>query len=265
MSENKKKKILIIEDEEVILNTIAKKLELEGFEVKAAVDGIDGLEKANKERPDLILLDIMMPKLDGFGVLEELQGNKELSLIPVIIISNSGQPVEIERAQKLGVRDYLIKADFEPEEVMEKVRKLFSEDDLAANSAKAEIKNLKKVLLVEDDVMLRNLCSRKLASAGFEVETAFDGEAGLKKVATFKPDMILLDLVLPGIGGFEVLESIRKDQDPTIAKTPVIILSNLGQDSDIQKGESLGASDYLIKATVTTNEIVERVRKILGL
>lgn len=265
MNDGKKKKILIIEDEEVLLNAIAKKLDLEGYEVKAALDGIEGLEKINKERPDLILLDIVMPKLDGFGVLEELQNNKELSSIPVIIISNSGQPVEIERAQKLGVSDYLIKADFEPEEVVEKVKKLFSEKISEVKPNVNESKILKKILLVEDDMMLRNLCSRKLVSAGFEVDTAFDGESGLKKVSAFKPDIVLLDLVLPGIGGFEVLESIRKDQDPSIAKTPVIILSNLGQDSDISKGESLGANDYLIKATVTTNEIVERAKKVLGI
>jgi len=120
------KKIILIEDEEIILNLLQKKLTLEGYDVSVARDGEDGLNKMREAKPDLILLDIIMPKKGGFEVMEEMQKDKALKNIPIIVISNSGQPVEIDRAQKLGATDWLIKTEFDPQEVIEKVKKQFS-------------------------------------------------------------------------------------------------------------------------------------------
>lgn len=119
------KKILIVEDEKILANLLEKKLKKEGYEVSVVYDGEEGLKSMKEERPDLVLLDIIMPKVDGFGVMEEMNRHPELSLekIPVIIISNSGQPVEIDKALNLGVRDYLIKTQFDPKEVVDKVKK----------------------------------------------------------------------------------------------------------------------------------------------
>jgi len=120
------KKILLIEDEEILINLLQKKLTNEGYDISVARNGQEGLELIKEIRPDLILLDIIMPKMGGFEVLEEMQKDQELQNIPVIIISNSGQPVEINRAQKLGAKDWLIKTDFDPQEVIDKVKKQFS-------------------------------------------------------------------------------------------------------------------------------------------
>lgn len=118
------KKILIIEDEEILTNLLQKKLTREGYEISTAEDGEEGLKEMRETKPDLILLDIIMPKKDGFEVMEEMAKDKELKDIPVIIVSNSGQPVEIERAQKLGAKDWLIKTQFDPKEVIDKVVKV---------------------------------------------------------------------------------------------------------------------------------------------
>ena len=117
------KKILIIEDEEILLELLQKKLTQEGYEVTIARDGIDGLDRVKENVPDIILLDIIMPRMGGFEVMKELQKSEEFSGIPIIIISNSGQPVELDLAQKLGARDWLIKTDFDPQEVIDKVVK----------------------------------------------------------------------------------------------------------------------------------------------
>ena len=117
------------------------------------------------------------------------------------------------------------------------------------------------ILIIEDDKFLRDLISRKLSKEGYEVEEAIDGEKGLKKVKEKKPDLVLLDLILPGVDGFEVLEEIKKD--PAIASIPVVILSNLGQKEDIEKGLRLGASSYLIKARLTPGEIIEKIKSTL--
>ena len=117
------KKILIIEDEEIMLGLLQKKLTKEGYEISVARDGEEGIRVMRKVKPDLILLDIIMPKMGGFEVMEEMNKNKELKKIPVIIISNSGQPVELDRAQNLGAKDWLIKTEFDPQEVIDKVVK----------------------------------------------------------------------------------------------------------------------------------------------
>ncbi len=119
----------------------------------------------------------------------------------------------------------------------------------------------KKILIVEDDKFLRELIVRKLSNEGYEVVEAVDGEQGVQKIKETKPDLVLLDLILPGIDGFEVLA--QKKEDPFVASIPVIVLSNLGQKEDVDRGLGLGATDYLIKAHFTPGEIIEKVRNII--
>jgi len=118
-----------------------------------------------------------------------------------------------------------------------------------------------KILIVEDDKFVRELISHKLTEEKFEVSSAKDGEEGVAKVESEKPDLVLLDLILPGIDGFEVISRIRKN--PDIESMPIVILSNLGEKNDVDRGIKLGANDYMIKAHFTPKEIVEKVRGIL--
>jgi DNA-binding response OmpR family regulator len=120
---------------------------------------------------------------------------------------------------------------------------------------------MSKILIIEDDKFLRELIVKKLSDENFETEQAVDGESGLKKIKTVNPDIVLLDLILPGIDGFEVLSKMKEDS--SLTSIPVIILSNLGQREDVEKGMKLGATDYLVKAHFTPNEIVEKIKKIL--
>ena len=117
------KKILLVEDEEIMIDLLQKKLTKEGYEVSVARDGEEGLKLMREVKPALILLDIVMPKMGGFEVMEQMAKEPELRDIPVIVISNSGQPVELDKAQKLGAKDWLIKTEFDPQEVIEKVKK----------------------------------------------------------------------------------------------------------------------------------------------
>lgn len=120
------KKILIIEDEDVLGRLLNNKLIEQGYEVVWSKDGQDGYEQIESFSPDLILLDIILPKMNGFEVLEKMRLSDNLKRIPVIVISNSGQPVEIERAQQMGVKDWLVKTEFDPEEVVDKVTRQLS-------------------------------------------------------------------------------------------------------------------------------------------
>lgn len=117
------KKIIIVEDEKILANLLNKKLKAEGYESLIAWNGKKGLELIKKEKPDLILLDIIMPEIDGFELMKTISKDKKLKKIPIIIISNSGQTVEIDKAQELGAVDWLIKTEFDPQEVLNKVVK----------------------------------------------------------------------------------------------------------------------------------------------
>jgi len=119
----------------------------------------------------------------------------------------------------------------------------------------------RKILIIEDDKFLRELITRKLINEGYDTVEAADGEEGVRVTKTEKPDLVLLDLILPGIDGFEALARIRKDEE--LVNIPVIILSNLGQREDIERGLKLGATDYLIKAHFSPGEIIEKVASIL--
>lgn len=121
---------------------------------------------------------------------------------------------------------------------------------------------MKKILIIEDEKDLRFFLTKALKGEGFETLEAFDGEEGIEIAKKEKPDLILLDLLLPGINGYEVLTKLKKD--PFLEQIPVIILSNLGQSEEIEKGMKLGAIDYLIKANFTLDEIVERVKKVFS-
>jgi len=119
----------------------------------------------------------------------------------------------------------------------------------------------KTILIVEDDKFLRELIAKKLWAENYEISEAIDGEEAIKKIKEERPDLVLLDLILPGIDGFEVLTKIK--EDPILSQIPVIILSNLGQKDDVEKGIRLGAVDYLIKAHFTPEEIIEKIKNVL--
>lgn len=277
--ENTKSKIVIIEDEEILTDVLSKKLENEGYEVKTAPNGVIGMEIIQAEKPDLVLLDIVMPKMNGYEVLTALNEafGKE-NMPPVIIISNSGQPVEIDKARDLGAKDFIIKAQFTPEEVLEKVDKFLGKTSVKSDLSNDQKENIDegnaeknndtppeaRILIVEDDQFLRDLLKTKLEKENFDVNTAIDGPGGIEKITSVKPDVMLLDIILPGIDGFEVLKRIRTHSDVAVAKTPIILLSNLGQEADIEKGKALGANNYLIKSNFTIDEIIEKLRALLA-
>lgn len=260
------KKILLIEDEQALADVLESKLKKENYEVSVSYDGEDGYNKVSEYKPDLILLDIVLPKMNGYEVLEKLNENN--IKIPVIVISNSGQPVEIEKTKKLGAVDHLIKTQFDPAEVIVKIKEYLGQEVPQIEEEKVQGLGGEggiKVLLVEDDRFLRDICSKKLVKEGFNVYEAIDGEQALKDIEKVMPDIVLLDIILPAIDGFQVLQKIRAIADQKIAKVPVIMLSNLGQDDDIKKAISYGANNYLVKAHFTTEEIVEKIKKLLNI
>jgi len=123
------------------------------------------------------------------------------------------------------------------------------------------MENAVKILLVEDDPFLSNLLRVRLQKENIEVVLAKDGEEAVKKLTEVRPAIILLDLILPKKSGFEVLEHISTD--PQLRDLPVIIISNLGQTSDIQRGKELGAIEYFVKAKISIDDLILKIKEFL--
>lgn len=119
----------------------------------------------------------------------------------------------------------------------------------------------KKVLLVEDEPFLSGMYQTKLKLEGFDVTAAMEGEEALSKVDAGPFDIILLDIMMPKLNGFAVLKAIRQEKK---LATPVIMLTNLGQKSDIEQAMAFGANDYIVKAHFTPAEVVEKIKKLIG-
>ncbi len=120
---------------------------------------------------------------------------------------------------------------------------------------------MKSILLVEDDPFLIDIYLKKFKTSGFDIESAKSGAAALQILKEKKPDLILLDIVLPEVEGWQVLAQLKKD--PKFADLKIVVLSNLGQKEEVEKGLKLGAVKYLIKAQHTPGEVVKAVKKIL--
>lgn len=119
----------------------------------------------------------------------------------------------------------------------------------------------KKILLIEDDPFLSSLLGNRLRKEGLDVAVAKSGSEAVKALKSENPDLVLLDLILPGKSGFEVMEEIKSD--PQAPKAPIIIISNLGQETDIERGKELGAVEYIVKARISIDELVEKIKNFL--
>ena len=119
-----------------------------------------------------------------------------------------------------------------------------------------------KIMLVEDDVALRDIYTSRFEAEGYDVAVAADGEQALTVAVKEKPDLILLDIMMPKISGFDVLDILRNT--PETKTTKIIVMSALSQTADIEKGKNLGADEYLVKSQVTLSEVVDMAKEVLG-
>ncbi|WP_163778389.1 response regulator [Myxococcus vastator] len=202
--------VLVVDDDPLIQQLVAGQLEPAGFKVVVAEDGIAALKRARELRPQAILLDIHLPKLDGWSVLSQLKSEPSLAGIPVILIS-----VEEQRARgfSLGACEYLVKP-VEPDRLVEVVQRSLHQTAGATTS-------VGEVLVVDDDSATRELVSRNLRRAGFSTSEARNGEDALLKARVSPPALVVLDLMMPNLDGFEVLRRLRAEK----LQVPVVVLT----------------------------------------
>ena len=237
--------VLCIDDDPDVIEILRKYLIPEGYSIAGALSGDEGLEIAAKIKPALITLDIMMPKKDGWQVLRELKENPATRDIPVIIHSIvDNKPL----AMSLGAVDAMMKPA-DPKHLLALVKKYYQSGD-------------RFILLVDDHLDFALACKDLLKRDGFEVRIASSGAEALKILKDANPSLILLDLVMPGMDGFQVLQELERNEQ--WRKIPVVVMSGKELTEAEQQELKSRAADYLVKASFSTVEFSNTIKRLLS-
>ena len=267
-----KKNILVVISEKPLLMTVKSKLESEGYNVLCAKDVAECEEMMQGDSLDLVLAEIILSENGRLEILETV--HEKNNKVPIIGIMNPNQTIDAKQLTNFGVVDYVAKEDFDVSDIIGKIEKVLgpnlskqmpgkiSKEDIVNKDYNKETNTTDglTVLVIEDDEFLREVISQKLNSEGFKIVSTIDAAGAFKEIDKKKPHVILLDLILPGMDGFEFLSRIK--QDSAVKDIPVVVLSNLGQKEDIERAMSAGATDYMIKANFTPAEIVQKVKDV---
>lgn len=246
------KKILIVDDEINLLELVKVNLEAAGFSVITAQDGEEGLKKTYDENPDLIILDIYLPGIDGCELCRRIKNDPRTKDMPVIFLTAATQKEDIKKAIDAGC-DLFLSKPFDPLKLVEMAEKILIPESINANSKY-------KILVIDDDISIVELLEVNLKSAGYKVEIAFDGEMAMELIERGKFDLIILDIMIPKIDGYEICRRLRKKD--TTMMTPVIVLSAKNKPVDKIAGLKLGADEYVTKP-FDVEELITRVDSIL--
>lgn len=271
------KKILLIEDEPDLQDIYKLRFAQAGYDIVIAGDGKTGLELIEKNMPDLILLDIVLPKMSGYQILEAIRSKENTKHLVVYILSNLGQNGEIKHGFDEGADGYLIKSNLTPTQLVEDVEKIFRGEQVGIKRPETSAAGLnsfddpgaeteagaKKILLIEDEDNLVSLYQKSFENSGFAVRTAKNGAWGLKLADQEYFDLVVMDMMMPAMGGLETITRL-KENDRT-KDIPVIIISNSAQDKDMESALAQGAIKYLLKAKLTPSHLVEEAKKVLGI
>jgi CheY-like chemotaxis protein len=234
--------VLIIDDDPMVQHLVRGQLESEQFRVMSASDGVEGLTMARELRPTVIILDIHLPRLDGWTVLAELKSDPVLSQIPVVMMS-----VEEQRARgySFGACEYLVKP-VEPDRLVTVVRR-------------AILPSAGDVLIVDDDESTREVVSRHLRHAGYSTVEARDGEEALLRARVLTPGLVILDLLMPGVDGFEVLRTIRSEG----MRMPVVVLTGKVLAAEEERILREGLARIVLKGGTALDNVVREAKQLL--
>ncbi|WP_342235627.1 response regulator [Inquilinus sp. OTU3971] len=240
-------RVLVVDDDATVRDLMHRFLSREGFDVITAESGAEALAAARTQRPSVITLDVLMPDMDGWSVLQELKAAPELAGIPVIMVTIVD---EKQKGIALGASDYLNKP-------IDRAR-------LAAILARhrSAAAATRRVLVVEDDAAARMMMRRLLIGEGWQVAEAGDGREALERMGRERPDLILLDLMMPEMDGFEFLAACRKV--PEFGGIPVIIVTAADLTDHDHRRLNGGVEHILQKAAFEQHELLAQIRQLVG-
>ena len=238
--------VLVIDDDPTVHDLMKRSLSREGFHVLSALDGEEGLRLARVHHPQVITLDVMMPGVDGWTVLSSLKSDPELADIPVIMVTIID---EKNLGYSLGASEYLTKP-------IDRNRLLAVLDNYRVEEGK------KRVLVVEDDLATREIIRRIIERENWILNEAENGIIGLQQVSQNPPDLILLDLMMPEMDGFEFIEHLR--QNPDWKSIPTVVLTAKELTAQDRQRLSGSVESIIQKGSYTGEELLKEVRNLIG-
>ena len=253
-------KIVVITGDSVFGERLTKALSEAGYQTILVTDGSVGIKAITDNMPHLVLLDVILPGVSGYEILEKKAAESLLAKIPVYLMSTQGTPVNMRLVPQNSVAKFVLALHSDTREILEMVNAQFGKK-IAPTATAVANPDQKTILWVEDDKLIGNILGKKLQSSGFNLIHATNGEEALQQLQSVTPQGIVVDLLLPGMNGFDILERIRKDA--RFAKTPVMVLSNLSKPSDIEKAKNLGAQKFMVKAIASLDQIVAEIRSLI--
>lgn len=268
-------KILLVEDDPMISEIYQRKFEAAGFEIDIAETGKEVLVKARKEKFDIILLDLVLPELGGMDVLKEIKrSGKYDASAKVVIFSNLNEKSERDKAFELGADGFIAKSQFGPTQLVEEVKRMMGEYEeqeknetkrqkpSATLEANTDENGNKKILFIEDEEVFSEMFGKKLEDEGYLVKVVQNGNIGLKEAINKSFDLIITDIIVPGMSGKEIIAGLKREE--ATKNIPIIVLSASLADEDLKKVKEMGVEDYYVKTRITPSDLVKRVKEILG-
>ncbi|MGH7146494.1 MAG: response regulator [Nitrospiraceae bacterium] len=243
--------VLVVEDDLAAAKLLSIYLTEAGFAVEIAQDAQVGLEKARTLRPAVITLDIMMPEIDGWDLLTRMKADPQIASIPVVVVSIVD---ERGRGFALGAADYLTKP-VEREELIGAIQRVSRRGKAGDRHA--------TILAIDDDPLLLELMEAILKPEGFTIIKANGGRAGLQLAREYVPDLIVLDLLMPDLDGFQVVDELK--HDPVVGTTPILVLTNKTLSREEKERLNGQITDLKQKATFSRTEFVAHIHSLLKL
>ena len=241
------KKVLIVEDKIHARQLLTTYIKGAGYTVEIAINGVEAIEKAKTWKPDLITLDILLPIKDGWQVLKELKEHPFCKDIPIVIVSMVDEP---NLAFSLGAKEYLVKP-IQKEKLISSIRSL-----LTTYSSTKHI----KVLLIDDDKSITDLLSVILEAEGCDVIISHEGKAGLELAKNEQPNLIILDLTMPEMSGFEVAHELKKQQ--STMHIPIIIMTGNEINDDMKEKLEGFVVKLMSKSGFTKKDLLKEITTI---
>jgi DNA-binding response OmpR family regulator len=230
-------KVLVVDDDADLQRALAVRLRSAGFDTVFASDAVSALAVANREGPSAIVLDLGLPGGDGFVVLQRIQNSAQVNHVPVIVLSARDAEGNRRRALDAGAQAYLSKPADDADLIAELRRAVAARESVAATG--------RRILIVEDDADIARALNLRLRSAGYETSVAVDAVSAVSGARQFSPDLVLLDLGLPGGNGYAVLERLRGLG--SLTAIPVVVLSAWDREVNEPRALAEGAQAFLAK------------------
>ncbi len=259
-------RILVVDDLPTNIEALVETLESERFDVFKATNGKIALKIANKNKPDLILLDVMMPIMDGFETCKKLKENEATRDIPIIFVTARTNRKDIGKGFSLGCSEYIGKP-FEVDEVCNRIRThlllgIQKKKNVSKQGEDPEDITGLKVLITDDNVSNIDILRKILEPLEVDIYMAPNGKIAVELTPRIRPDLILLDIIMPELNGFEACRILKANK--MTKDIPIIFISAKNQPEDIKKGFFMGCVDYVLKP-FSHVEVLARIKSQLRL